>query len=71
MEFFEFFFAGPGWGWRALVLIILVSIICNAFTNIFGVIQKMHSKAIMKEVAEAMRELNGMENSAATKDDVR
>lgn len=71
MEFFEFFFAGPGWGWRALVLVILVSIICNVFTNIFGSIQKMHSKAIMREVAEAMRELNSMENSAATKDDVR
>jgi hypothetical protein len=26
MSFFEFFFSGPGWGWKAAMLIVLLSV---------------------------------------------
>ena len=27
MEFFEFFFSGPGWGWKLVGLVALISVI--------------------------------------------
>lgn len=27
MEFFEFFFSGPGWGWKVFSLVILLNVV--------------------------------------------
>lgn len=35
MEFFEFFFSGPDWGWRAFGLIWLVYAVGHVLTNLF------------------------------------
>lgn len=45
MEFFEFFFSGPGWGWKVFALILCISPICNAITNIVESICKIFIKA--------------------------
>ena len=33
MSFFEFFFSGPGWGWKATMLIVLLSVIFKGISE--------------------------------------
>lgn len=40
MEFFEFFFSGPNWGWKAFALILLVNVIFNGIVEIIKAIFK-------------------------------
>ena len=64
MEFFEFFFSGSGWGWRALALVLCISPICNTITSIVESICKIFIKtnAITDEQSGS---------NPTTKDDVR
>ena len=64
MEFFEFFFSGPGWGWRAFVLILCISPICNTITDIVESICKIFIKSNATTDEQS-------ESNPATKDDVR
>lgn len=66
MEFFEFFFSGPGWGWRFLALLFfgsLVVSICRAIFPIFTFTKNYH----LDNVEENKED----EDHPATKDDVR
>lgn len=64
MEFFEFFFSGSGWGWRAFALILCISPICNTITDIVECICKIFIKT-----NTTTDEQSG--SNPATKDDVR
>lgn len=64
MEFFEFFFSGPNWGWKVFALILCMSPICNTITNIVESICKIFIKT-----NATTDEQSG--SNPATKDDVR
>ena len=70
MEFFEFFFSGPGWGWKAFVLIWLTNVIFNGIASVIKAIFEGKTQRILAELKEIT--LNDDEESTkATKDDFR
>ena len=70
MEFFEFFFSGPGWGWKALVLIWLTNVIFNGIASVIKAIFEGKTQRILAELKEITLN-DDKENTKATKDDFR
>lgn len=68
MEFFEFFFSGPGWGWKVLGLIFIISTIGEAISLVIKSYFESRLKIVKKEILEEVKKL---ENNKATIDDVR
>ena len=68
MEFFEFFFSGPGWGWKVLGLIFVISAIGEAISLVIKSYFESRLKIVKKELLEEIKKL---ENNKATIDDVR
>lgn len=73
MEFFEFFFSGPGWGWKVVALIFLISpifdFLAKAVKQIFD--YKLNKFRIVAEEAAKRKAENKDEGTPATADDVR
>ena len=70
MEFFEFFFSGPSWGWKVFVLIWFT----NAFfAGIAGVVKAVYKGKSTKILAEmkAITNKDTKEEAGATIDDFR
>lgn len=70
MEFFEFFFSGPGWGWKAFVLIWFTNVIFNGIAEIIKAIFEGKTQRILAELKEITLN-DDKENTKATKDDFR
>ena len=52
MEFFEFFFSGPGWGWRAFALTAFVGVFFDGIASIIGAVFEAYIKiaaAVVKD----------------------
>lgn len=72
MEFFEFFFSGPGWGWKAFALILFTNVIFNGIVGVIKGFYESKSQKILTEIIASMKNTNkSEEDSNATKDDVR
>ena len=70
MEFFEFFFTGPGWGWRAFVLILIIGSITNMVSSsIQAICSKRDNEYLMEIIREYLK--SEQVDKPATKDDVR
>lgn len=63
MDFFEFFFSGPNWGWKVFGLILLIASIGNAISTVVGT--WMSYKVAAKVLNESSEE------GGVTADDVR
>lgn len=70
MEFFEFFFSGPGWGWKAFVLIWFTNVIFNGIASVIKAIFEGKTQRILAELKEITLN-DDKENTKATKDDFR
>lgn len=70
MEFFEFFFSGPGWGWKAFVLIWFTNVIFNGIAEIIKAIFEGKTQRILAELKEITLD-DSKEDTKATKDDFR
>lgn len=46
MDFFEFFFSGPGWGWKAFALIVFVGALFDGIASIIGAIFEAYIKVV-------------------------
>ena len=76
MEFFEFFFSGPGWGWKVFALICLISVFCEAILKGVNVVLKHKTDKFRIEIENAMKQVGKKstgndEGTPATADDVR
>lgn len=72
MEFFEFFFSSPGWGWKLVGLIWLVSVFGEVVVKIINAILDYKVKKFKTEIVAAAQSLDSEDkNSSATVDDVR
>ena len=71
MEFFEFFFSGADWGWRAFGLIWLVYTIGYVINNLADtyLTYRLGTKAI--KAGYSLDVENDDKSTPATKDDVR
>ena len=70
MEFFEFFFSGPGWGWKVFALICLLTPVFNFLTNVVEQIFDYRLNKFKVAAAEAAKR-KAEEGTPATADDVR
>lgn len=70
MGFFEFFFTGPGWGWKVFALAILINLIMNGIASIVKAVFDGKSKFILTQIKGHMDNLSN-DCTPATKDDVR
>lgn len=70
MEFFEFFFSGPGWGWKAFVLIWFTNVIFNGIAEIIKAVFEGKTQRILAELKKITLN-DDKENTKATKDDFR
>ena len=71
-EFFEFFFSGPGWGWKLVGLIWLISVFGEVVVKIINAILDYKVKKFKAEIIAAAQSLDSEDkNSSATADDVR
>ena len=70
MGFFEFFFSGPGWGWKVFALAILINLLTNGIALIVKAVFEGKSKFILAQIKGHMDNLND-DSSPVTKDDVR
>ena len=70
MEFFEFFFSGPGWGWKAFVLIWFTNVIFNGIAGIIKAVFEGKTQRILAELKKITLN-DDKENTKATKDDFR
>ena len=70
MRFFEFFFSGPGWGWKVFALSIVINLIMSGIAKIVVAVFEGKSKFILTQIKGHMDNLND-DSSPATKDDVR
>lgn len=70
MEFFEFFFSGPGWGWKVFALILFISPMFNFLSKVVEKIcdYKLNKFRIVAEEAAKLKKETG---NPATVDDVR
>ena len=57
MNFFEFFFSGPNWGWRFLGLIWLISIFGEIIVKLVKVVLNYKVDKFKTQIAEAMHKL--------------
>lgn len=77
MEFFEFFFSGPGWGWKVFALICFMSVFGEFIYKMIKVVldYKINKyKEGIKQTVESISKYSGTcdeEGTPATKDDVR
>lgn len=76
MEFFEFFFSGPGWGWKVFALICFTSVFCEAILKGINVVLKHKTEKFRIEIENAMNRIGKKntkndEGTPATADDVR
>lgn len=70
MEFFEFFFSGPGWGWKVVALMCFTSIFVELIPKIIKVILDYKTEKFKIEIKESTKKY--LENGTpATKEDVR
>lgn len=71
-EFLEFFFSGPGWGWKLVGLIWLISVFGEVVVKIINAILDYKVKKFKTEIIAASQSLDSEDkNSSATVDDVR
>ena len=69
MEFFEFFFSGPGWVWKVLGLLLLIEAVGSI---IIGIVKATCNYRLKKWLAEIDTENdNDDKDNSATADDVR
>ena len=73
MVFFEFFFSGPGWGWRLVGLIFLISIVIEFVPRVMKTVYDYKLERFKIELNEAAKILDKSEDEGtpATIDDVR
>ena len=71
MEFFEFFFSGPNWGWKVFALICLTNVILNGIAVIIKSIYEGKTVKIVEEIKTLTEKDKDENNSAITKDDFR
>lgn len=75
MEFFEFFFSGPGWGWKAFALMCLISVVGDVIIKIINTTLNHKIKKFEIEIAESLKHRNDNKDddkgTPATVDDVR
>lgn len=76
MGFFEFFFSGPGWGWKVFALICLLSVFCDAILKGISVVLEHKTNKFRIEIENAMKHIGNKntkndEGTPATIDDVR
>ena len=71
MGFFEFFFSGPGWGWKVFALIWLTNVILNGIAAIVKAVYEGKIAKIVEEIKVLTKKDKEEESSAATKDDFR
>lgn len=71
MGFFEFFFSGPGWGWKVFALIWLTNVILNGIASIVKAVYEGKTAKIMEEIKMLTKKDKEEKSSAATKDDFR
>ena len=70
MEFFEFFFSGPGWGWKAFVLIWFTNVIFNGIASVIKAIFEGKTQRILAELKKIALD-DDKKDTKATKDDFR
>ena len=70
MEFFEFFFSGPGWGWKAFVLIWFTNVIFNGIAEIIKAVFEGKTQRILAELKKITLD-DDKKDTKATKDDFR
>lgn len=70
MEFFEFFFSGPGWGWKAFVLIWFTKVIFNGIAEIIKAVFEGKIQRILAELKKITLD-DDKKDTKATKDDFR
>lgn len=76
MEFFEFFFSGPGWGWKIFALICLISVFGEVILKGVNIVLEHKTNKFKIEIENAMKNIGKKntkndEGTPATKDDVR
>jgi hypothetical protein len=71
MEFFEFFFSGPNWGWKVFALIWLTNVVLNGIAMIIKAIYEGKTVKIVEEIKTLTEKDKDENNSAITKDDFR
>lgn len=71
MGFFEFFFSGPGWGWKVFALIWLTNVILNGIASIVKAVYEGKTAKIVEEIKVLTKKDKEEGSSAATKDDFR
>lgn len=76
MEFFDFFFSGPGWGWKVFGLMCLISVFGELILKGVNVVLKHKTDKFRIEIENAMMQVGkkntkDVEGTPATKDDVR
>lgn len=71
MEFFEFFFSGPGWGWKVFALIWFTNIVFSGIAEVIKAIFEGKTKKILAEIKSLTMDEKSKEDTKATKDDFR
>ena len=75
MEFFEFFFSGPGWGWKVFALICLISVIGDVIIKSINMVLDHNIKKFEIEMRELLKYENDNKDddagTPASADDVR
>lgn len=73
MGFFEFFFSGPGWGWKVFALICFTSLFVELIPRTTNAILDYKLKKYQLELDWLEKEKTDIEEvgTPATKDDVR
>lgn len=76
MGFFEFFFSGPGWGWKVFALICVISVFFEAILKGIGVVLEHKTNKFRIEIENAMKHVGNKKTdkdsgTPATIDDVR
>lgn len=71
MEFFEFFFSGPGWGWKAVALIWFTEVIFSGIAEVIKAIFEGKAKKILAEIKSITMDEKSKEDVKVTKDDFR
>ena len=69
MGFFEFFFTGPGWGWKVFGLLCIISTVGDIIVKVINAVFDYKVKKFKSEIVAHIKTED--KSSAATKDDVR
>ena len=71
MEFFEFFFSGPEWGWKVFALICFTDIFFSGVVGVIKAVFEGKTKKILAEIKSLTADEKSKEDTKATKDDFR